>query len=82
MPPHFTGCSNPDTQTERFDHDGAYARRYLDELEVPDAARRPGGSSRSYPTPVVDHADERREALQRFDEARRLAAVDKAGQAT
>jgi deoxyribodipyrimidine photo-lyase len=30
----------------------------------------PGGPPAGYPTPIVDHADERREALRRYAELR------------
>jgi deoxyribodipyrimidine photo-lyase len=63
---------NPVRQGQRFDPDGAYVRRYVEELaEVEDAAvhepwtlgrRRPAG----YPEPLVDHA----EAVARFRAAR------------
>lgn len=83
-----TGCDaqpwfrifNPVTQSERFDPDGRFIRRYLPELEkVPDrfihapwkmgpidqkACRVEIG--RDYPTPVVDHALARERTLARF----------------
>ena len=67
---------NPVTQGERFDPDGAYVRRWVPELadvptrwahrpwEAPDAV--PDG----YPEPIVDHAEERQEALRRYDVVR------------
>lgn len=67
---------NPVAQGRRFDPEGAYVRRFVPELEgVPDshvhrpwelpAAERPA----AYPPPVVDHAERRRLALERFREA-------------
>jgi len=63
---------NPITQSEKFDPDGAYIRRYVSELaDLPlehlhepwkDPAGLPGG----YPGPIVNHAAERKEALDRY----------------
>jgi deoxyribodipyrimidine photo-lyase len=69
---------SPVVQGERFDPDGAYVRRWLPELrDVPaNLVHRPWRapkSSRHYPPPVVDHAERRRLALLRFEEARRAA---------
>lgn len=47
---------NPETQARKFDPDGAYAARWIPELDGPD-----------YPAPIVDHAAERREALDRLE---------------
>ena len=60
---------NPTSQSERFDPDGDYLRRWVPELRdvaggtihAPGAAR-PG----TYPAPIVDHALERAEALRRY----------------
>lgn len=46
---------NPTAQAERFDPDGEYVRRWIPEI----------GTS-TYAAPVVDHAAERREALDRY----------------
>ena len=64
----FHRVFNPRLQQERFDPDGTYVRRYLEQA-TPSTVHR---------LPVVDHAVERREALARFDEARgrATAAVD------
>ena len=55
----FHRVFNPSLQAQRFDPDGSYVARY-----VPDAGR-PG-----YPEPIVDHAVERVEALDRWQEAK------------
>ena len=51
---------NPETQARKFDPDGAYVRRWVPELEEP-----------GYPEPIVDHAAERQEALDRWERIRR-----------
>lgn len=83
-----TGCDaqpyfrifNPVTQSEKFDADGAFIRRYLPELAhcdardihapwtlSPDAQRAAGVViGRDYPAPVVDHAVMRLRALELF----------------
>jgi deoxyribodipyrimidine photo-lyase len=48
---------NPDTQRDRFDPTGDYVRRWVPEVDTDD-----------YPAPVVDHSEERREALRRYGE--------------
>jgi len=64
---------NPATQGRRFDPDGAYVKRWVPELRdvdpkhVHEPAGSPGGVPDGYPEPVVDHAEERREALDRYD---------------
>jgi deoxyribodipyrimidine photo-lyase len=67
---------NPVLQGERFDPRGAFVRRWVPELaEVPDRYVHhpwddPSGAPPRYPRPIVDHADERAEALRRHDAAR------------
>ncbi|NMG50198.1 deoxyribodipyrimidine photo-lyase [Azoarcus communis] len=83
-----TGCDaqpwfrifNPVTQSERFDPDGRFIRRYLPQLaRVPDkfihAPWKMGGIDQSaaqlkigvdYPAPIVDHAVARERTLNRF----------------
>ncbi len=70
----FFRVFNPVTQGQRFDPDGDYVRRYVPELaHLPGkAAHTPwtseNGYAHGYPEPIVDHAAERREALDRYDE--------------
>jgi len=86
-----TGCDaqpyfrifNPVTQSERFDADGKFIRRYVPELAaldgkeihapwlVPPALQqaRDVVIGRDYPTPIVDHAQARAAALQFFKRA-------------
>ena len=67
---------NPVTQGERFDPAGAYVRRWVPELAgVPDRWvhrpwEAPDGVPAGYPEPIVDHAEEREEALRRYDVVR------------
>ncbi len=87
-----TGCDaqpyfrifNPVTQSEKFDRQGIFIRRYLPQLErVPDrfihAPWKMGAEDqqkagcllgRDYPLPVVDHAAARALTLERYAEAR------------
>ena len=87
-----TGCDaqpyfrifNPVTQSEKFDPDGKFIRRYLPELaKLPDKfihapwAMRPADAAacgfvlgRDYPAPVVDHAAARERTLARFKKVR------------
>lgn len=78
--PYFQRMFNPVTQHEKFDPEGRYVRRWLPELERVPAKRlsRPWTMSpeeqersgcligRDYPEPVVDHAEERRFAIERY----------------
>jgi deoxyribodipyrimidine photo-lyase len=63
---------NPTSQAEKFDPEGNYIRRYVPELaEVPvehlhQPWTAPAGSQGNYPGPIVDHAVERRDALDRY----------------
>jgi len=77
--PYFRIFS-PVAQGERFDPDGSYVRRFVPELrDVPaDAIHQPWRTPLrcpDYPPPIVDHAERRRIALARFEEARRAAAL-------
>ena len=68
----FFRVFNPVSQGIKFDPDGAYVRRYVPELaHLPGASahepwQAPNGYAFGYPQRVVDHAVERREALDRF----------------
>jgi deoxyribodipyrimidine photo-lyase len=68
---------NPVKQGRDHDPDGEYVRRWVPELRgVPGAAVHepwllPGGLPAGYPERVVDHATERRVALERYADARR-----------
>jgi deoxyribodipyrimidine photo-lyase len=66
---------NPVTQGRRFDPDGAYIRHWVPELADLDgrAIHEPWTCERlpkGYPERIVDHAAERREALDRYQKAR------------
>ncbi len=81
--PYFQRMFNPITQAERFDPDGHYVRRWVPELrdvpqhrilrpwEMSDAEQRAAGCviGRDYPAPIVDHAAERRVAMERYRRA-------------
>ena len=57
---------NPTTQGRKFDPNGVYIRRYVQELaDVPDP-HEPGVFAHDYPAPIVEHARERDIALARF----------------
>jgi deoxyribodipyrimidine photo-lyase len=63
---------NPVTQSEKFDADGSYIRRYVPELaDLPHEHlhrpwQSPNGPPAGYPPPIVDHAVERKVALDRY----------------
>jgi deoxyribodipyrimidine photo-lyase len=63
---------NPVAQGERFDPLGTYVQRWVPELAVVplrylhEPWRDPGGLPAGYPGPIVDHAEEREEALRRY----------------
>ena len=83
----FYRVFNPHTQQERFDPDGSYVRRYIPELGPPGPGGRHIGwgalpsPAGAYPGPIVDHAAERQEALDRFNRARRAVSAAGAGRA-
>jgi deoxyribodipyrimidine photo-lyase len=88
-----TGCDaqpwfrifNPVTQSQKFDPEGRFIRRYLPQLAgfsddrihapwlaSPDEQRRAGCViGREYPAPVVDHAQARARTLERYGAVRR-----------
>ena len=67
---------NPFSQSQRFDPDCAYIRRWVPELAgvegkaIHDPSTLDGdlfsGAAPDYPRPLVDHAEEREEALRRW----------------
>lgn len=79
---------NPTLQQRRFDPEGVYVRRHVPELRpvpdeylaepwtMPEALQRELGCviGRDYPSPVLDHAQARREAIARY--ARAIAVDD------
>jgi deoxyribodipyrimidine photo-lyase len=64
---------NPTTQGAKFDPDGRYVRRWVPELaDVPtkhvhEPSASPDGVPDGYPEPIVDHKEERVEALERYE---------------
>ncbi|SDD45392.1 deoxyribodipyrimidine photo-lyase [Auraticoccus monumenti] len=68
---------NPVTQGQKFDPAGDYVRRWVPELrhlpgkKVQEPWTAEGGYDHGYPERVVDHAEERLEALRRYEAARR-----------
>ena len=69
--PAFRRIFNPTLQARKFDPDGTYIRRWVSELAAVDDAdvHDPPPLVRAacgYPEPVVDHAAERRRALERY----------------
>ena len=74
--PYFR-IQNPWTQTERYDPDGIYIKKWIPELsEVdPKKFRKPAAPgtplSPEYPLPIVDHAVERERTLERFNAHRK-----------
>jgi deoxyribodipyrimidine photo-lyase len=76
---------NPVSQGEKFDPEGAYARRYVPELarldkkfihrpwEAPETTLRAAGVvlGETYPRPIVDHAFARKRALEAYAASRR-----------
>jgi deoxyribodipyrimidine photo-lyase len=68
---------NPVTQGLHHDPGGEYVRRWVPELRhLPGAAthepwKQPDGYAHGYPQRLVDHAEERREALRRYEQVRK-----------
>lgn len=68
----FFRIFNPITQSKKFDPDGSYIRRWVPELGALDskAVHEPWNyplESNGYVLPIVDHEEERNEALRRYD---------------
>ncbi|MGC5163300.1 cryptochrome/photolyase family protein [Rhodococcus sp. DT1] len=64
---------NPTAQGEKFDSEGDYVRCWVPELRSVVGSRvhtLPDGPPEGYPAPLVDHAHERRVALERYGEIR------------
>lgn len=58
---------NPTAQGQKFDPTGTYIRRWVPELcDVSDVHLAKGSRPAGYPQPIVDHGEERAEALRRF----------------
>jgi deoxyribodipyrimidine photo-lyase len=74
----FFRIFNPTAQSEKFDADGSYIRRYVPELaEVPvehvhKPWTAPDWPPQGYPEPIVVHAVERKDALDRYAVVRDL----------
>jgi len=78
----FYRIFNPTRQAERFDAEGVYVRRYVDELARVHAPQclQPGGGEgllapAGYPAAMIDPVRERDDALERLAEAKALAKV-------
>jgi deoxyribodipyrimidine photo-lyase len=74
-PSPFFRVFNPVSQGRKFDPDGEYVRRWIPELRgVPGPAVHEPWTlpvpPADYPAPIVDHARERRVALERYERAR------------
>ncbi len=68
---------NPTTQGAKFDPDGRYVRHWVPELAdvattyVHEPWTSPDGVPQGYPEPIVDHKEERIEALARYERIKR-----------
>jgi deoxyribodipyrimidine photo-lyase len=71
--PYFR-IQNPWNQTKSYDPDGRYIKAWVPELRDVDPVRfaQPPADrlAKDYPTPLVDHAKEREQTLERFNRAR------------
>jgi len=71
---------NPILQGEKFDGQGVYVRRWIPELRnIPDKFVHkpwlaPGGQGKGYPSPVIDLASSRKEALEALASIRDAAS--------
>jgi deoxyribodipyrimidine photo-lyase len=72
----FFRVFNPVVQGEKFDPNGDYVRQFVPELRdlrgkaVHRPWELPEGPPNGYPRPIVDHAEERRAALDRYEQVR------------
>ena len=71
--PYFR-IQNPWTQTRKFDPEGKYIKRWVNELKEVDPEKfmdpPTAPLAKGYPLPMVDHGKEREKALQSFNRAR------------
>lgn len=71
--PYFR-VQNPWTQTQNYDPEGKYIKRWVRELKdvSPEKFMVPSSTSiaRGYPAPMVNHAEQREKTLRRFSRAR------------
>ena len=59
---------NPTTQGKKFDPSGEYVRRWVSELaDVADVHKLDSDRPDDYPEPILDHGQERTEALRRYN---------------
>ncbi len=62
---------NPTTQGKKFDPSGVYVKRWVPELaDVADVHNLDADRPEDYPQPIVDHGQEREEALRRYNAIR------------
>jgi deoxyribodipyrimidine photo-lyase len=77
--PYFR-IQNPWNQTKSYDPEALYIKQWVPELRDvrPTDLMKPPSTTlaRNYPMPMVDHAREREETLDRFSEAKRAGASD------
>ncbi len=70
----FFRVFNPVSQSKKFDPDGTYLRRWVPEIahlgpkHIHEPWADPSGAPAAYPAPIVDHGEERADALARYDE--------------
>lgn len=81
-----TGCDaapyfrifNPTTQSEKFDPEGTFIRRYVPELShlsnkvIHAPYEYSGGFNLKYPKPIVSHSDARKKVLEAYEKAKAI----------
>lgn len=73
----FFRIFNPTSQGKKFDPQGEYVKRWVPELRdldpqhVHEPASAPDGLPDGYPAPIVDHGEERAEALARLEKIKK-----------